>query len=571
MSLIKANAVQIGQSGTATQNFTLAVPSSPDGTIKLARGNSGATTQDVISVDASGNINGLVKSTGSTTARSLANRFADVVNVKDFGAVGDGVTDDTAAIQAAINSIGNNGSSIYFPQGTYYLNTTQPAPYPTYFNPVCLLVQNKSNFSIRADGASLVVGNTAAFSSLFHFDKCNNFLFSGFRLVGNKTGVSPIMENCAVTLTSCVKFNVSDLLIDGNWGGLGAGIIGDWMVDGIFQNIRMPKAGIIVDVAYLMNVVFSNVIGYGADNNGNNTGTAIGQKGFSIINDTPNISRNFTGITFSNTDNVQFQNCVAENFATGCAISAGSNINFFGCSFSSNDGGGSALGIGLYLYYDNSVLFSSAGVAPTNISVVGCKVYNNGIGIVGSGIYIDASTVTGSDKIKNVLIGDTDFDNNSNIGISSNTTANISNVMIINNSFSGPVQSSYSGEILAVATIISNDATFFQTGVTFNNSAYFKNSSAVYFKNSSAVDQPIIGVSSINVAYVRPASALANIQLQNFAGSPVLQTIGGSSLSSLETGIYLLCNNGTTTSLQLVTLGASNSGGSGFRSLVVPN
>jgi hypothetical protein len=56
MSLIKANAVQIGQSPTATQNFTLAVPSSPNGTIKLARGNSGATTQDVISVNASGNI-----------------------------------------------------------------------------------------------------------------------------------------------------------------------------------------------------------------------------------------------------------------------------------------------------------------------------------------------------------------------------------------------------------------------------------------------------------------------------------------------------------------------------------
>jgi len=56
MSLLKSNSVQIGQSATATQNFTLSVPSSPDGTIKLARGNSGATTADILSVDLSGNV-----------------------------------------------------------------------------------------------------------------------------------------------------------------------------------------------------------------------------------------------------------------------------------------------------------------------------------------------------------------------------------------------------------------------------------------------------------------------------------------------------------------------------------
>ena len=58
MSLLKANSVQIGQSATATQNFTLSVPSSPDGTIKLARGNSGATTSDILSVNSSGAITG---------------------------------------------------------------------------------------------------------------------------------------------------------------------------------------------------------------------------------------------------------------------------------------------------------------------------------------------------------------------------------------------------------------------------------------------------------------------------------------------------------------------------------
>ena len=62
-----------------------------------------------------------VTATGSDTARTLANRFADVVNVKDFGAVGNGVADDTAAIQAAIDSL---SGTIYFPNGNYVTSST---------------------------------------------------------------------------------------------------------------------------------------------------------------------------------------------------------------------------------------------------------------------------------------------------------------------------------------------------------------------------------------------------------------------------------------------------------------
>lgn len=58
---------------------------------------------------------------GTTKPRMLKDRFADVVNVKDFGAVGDGVTDDTEAIQAALSAA---SKAVFFPAGTYITTKT---------------------------------------------------------------------------------------------------------------------------------------------------------------------------------------------------------------------------------------------------------------------------------------------------------------------------------------------------------------------------------------------------------------------------------------------------------------
>jgi hypothetical protein len=56
MSIIKAILHQIGLSGDPAKNFTLNVPAAPDGTMKLSRGNAGAPTQDIITVDALGKL-----------------------------------------------------------------------------------------------------------------------------------------------------------------------------------------------------------------------------------------------------------------------------------------------------------------------------------------------------------------------------------------------------------------------------------------------------------------------------------------------------------------------------------
>jgi hypothetical protein len=77
---LKTTATQIGTSTTATSNFTIAVPTSPNGTMTLARGIVGATTQDIYTINTLGEIKfhqsfgyalgggSVVQSTDKTTA-----------------------------------------------------------------------------------------------------------------------------------------------------------------------------------------------------------------------------------------------------------------------------------------------------------------------------------------------------------------------------------------------------------------------------------------------------------------------------------------------------------------------
>jgi hypothetical protein len=61
--------------------------------------------------------------------RPINQKLSDSVSVKDFGAVGDGITNDTAAIQAAIDFCSNTGTrTIYIPGGNYLISSTITLP-----------------------------------------------------------------------------------------------------------------------------------------------------------------------------------------------------------------------------------------------------------------------------------------------------------------------------------------------------------------------------------------------------------------------------------------------------------
>jgi len=62
--------------------------------------------------------------TGSTFPRTMPDRLSDVVNVKDWGALGNGSANDAPAIQKAIDfAISRGGGKVVFPPGNYILSS----------------------------------------------------------------------------------------------------------------------------------------------------------------------------------------------------------------------------------------------------------------------------------------------------------------------------------------------------------------------------------------------------------------------------------------------------------------
>ena len=73
------------------------------------------------------------KQTGTgASVRTLSNNFADTFSVKDFGATGNGSTNDTTALQNALDAAAGT-AKLYLPAGTYHVQDTLVVPSNTHF------------------------------------------------------------------------------------------------------------------------------------------------------------------------------------------------------------------------------------------------------------------------------------------------------------------------------------------------------------------------------------------------------------------------------------------------------
>lgn len=80
--------------------------------------------------------------------RLASEKLREWVSVKDFGAVGDGVTDDTAAIQAAIDAAAARSACVIFPAGEYIFTE--------------VVVTNLQNVSMSGEGSGSVLRGTVS-------------------------------------------------------------------------------------------------------------------------------------------------------------------------------------------------------------------------------------------------------------------------------------------------------------------------------------------------------------------------------------------------------------------------
>jgi hypothetical protein len=108
------------------------------------------------------------------------------VSVKDFGAVGDGVASDTAAIQAMFDAVATSGvKEIYFPPGTYLIpcNRTD-ADYTC-----AVVIKGLKNVVVRGAKGTKFTQNTSGTGpseyGMFRIEECVGVTFTGFEMDGS--------------------------------------------------------------------------------------------------------------------------------------------------------------------------------------------------------------------------------------------------------------------------------------------------------------------------------------------------------------------------------------------------
>ena len=196
-------------------------------------------------------------------AAQVARLGGDVVSVKDFGAVGDGVTDDTAAIQDAISYGVNNSRSVFLPACTYVV-TDQVMHYSKLSggSPITLYGEGRgiSTISLSGEIANYVFkayGDTTSYANSSH---PSGLTFTGFSVVGDNTNIQRVFD---LAMLSYVTFHEVNCF---QCKGLNLRMRECWEVE---LGLKIVRGGDVAEHAVSLDYYFATHVADSACNNVN--------------------------------------------------------------------------------------------------------------------------------------------------------------------------------------------------------------------------------------------------------------------------------------------------------------
>jgi len=168
-------------------------------------------------------------------------QYSGAVNVKWFGAVGDGVADDTQIIQIVLDYANTNNNIVFIPNGTYMINSTKNG---TYYG----LMMHDNTYLILSPNAILkAIPNDSTNYSIIQINNKTNVTIEGGTIEGERNNHNGTDGEwgMGIYVVGSNKIIIKDMTIKNCWG------------DGIYLSIDANNN-------YSSNIFINNVI---SDNN----------------------------------------------------------------------------------------------------------------------------------------------------------------------------------------------------------------------------------------------------------------------------------------------------------------